>query len=157
MVFGLKLTQFVFSWIVGDLHDVELQPAVALPDGVDPGDVRTLLVHGLHQLTNKNKLCQTADGKSIYIKTNQRLVGSKFHNVHVKNVFFAFKIQYCFYIILFFLAEIKNEAAEVVFMLDTPLDSVFNQRLVKILQMQMLLFRGHYCTKLPLKKNKKRL
>lgn len=46
----------MFSWIIRDLHDVELQSAVALPDAVDPGDVRTLLVHGLHQLTHENKM-----------------------------------------------------------------------------------------------------
>lgn len=44
------LTQLVFSRVVGNLHDVELQTRVALPDAVDTGDVRTRLVHGPHQL-----------------------------------------------------------------------------------------------------------
>lgn len=48
------LTQFVFSRVVRDLHDVELQACVALPDAVDAGDVRTRLVHRLHQLGNVN-------------------------------------------------------------------------------------------------------
>lgn len=46
------LTQFVFSWVVRDLHDVELQTRVALSDAVDAGDVGTRLVHRLHQLRN---------------------------------------------------------------------------------------------------------
>lgn len=44
------LTQLVFSRVVGNLHDVELQTRVALPDAVDAGDVGTRLVHGPHQL-----------------------------------------------------------------------------------------------------------
>lgn len=47
------LTQFVFSRVVRDLHDVELQTRVALPNAVDMGDVRTLFIHWLHQLEIK--------------------------------------------------------------------------------------------------------
>lgn len=42
----------MFSWVVRDLHDVELQTRVALSDAVDAGDVGTRLVHRLHQLRN---------------------------------------------------------------------------------------------------------
>lgn len=44
------LTQFMLSWVVRDLHDVEFQPLVTLADAVDTSDVRTSLVHRLHQL-----------------------------------------------------------------------------------------------------------
>ena len=47
------LTQLVFPRVVGDLHDVELQAVVALPDGVDAHDVRTPLAHLLHQLQGR--------------------------------------------------------------------------------------------------------
>lgn len=40
----------MFPRVVGNLHDVELQALVALPDAVDAGDVGTGLVHGPHQL-----------------------------------------------------------------------------------------------------------
>lgn len=43
--FSVSLTQLVFSWIVGDLHDIELQPHIALPDAVDARDVRALLLY----------------------------------------------------------------------------------------------------------------
>lgn len=45
----------MFSRVVGDLHDVELQTRVTLPDAVDAGDVGTRLVHRLHQLGNDNR------------------------------------------------------------------------------------------------------
>ena len=44
------LTELVFAGVVWDLHDVEFEALVALPDGVDAGDVRTLLAHRLHEL-----------------------------------------------------------------------------------------------------------
>lgn len=40
----------MFSWVIRDLHDIQLQTRVALPDAVDPSDVGTLLIHQLHQL-----------------------------------------------------------------------------------------------------------
>lgn len=42
----------MLSWVVRDLHDVELQTSVARPDAVDAGDVRTCIIHRLHQLVN---------------------------------------------------------------------------------------------------------
>lgn len=52
----VRLTQFVPSRVVGDLHEVELQARVALPDAVDAGDVGTRLVHRPHQLANNNNV-----------------------------------------------------------------------------------------------------
>lgn len=40
----------MFPGVIRDLHDVQLQALVALPDGVDVGDVRTFLGHRLHEL-----------------------------------------------------------------------------------------------------------
>lgn len=63
------LTQFVFSGVVGDLHDVELQACVALPDAVDAGDVRTRLAHRLHQLGNNSSVyyrCQIVRFSSFF-------------------------------------------------------------------------------------------
>lgn len=41
----IPLTQLVSSGVVRDLHDVELQARVALPNAVDTGDVGTLFIH----------------------------------------------------------------------------------------------------------------
>lgn len=40
----------MLAGVVRDDHDVELEAHVAPPDGVDVGDVRTLVRYGLHQL-----------------------------------------------------------------------------------------------------------
>lgn len=40
----------MLAGVVRDDHDVELEARVAPPDGVDVGDVRTLVRYGLHQL-----------------------------------------------------------------------------------------------------------
>lgn len=46
----------MFSRVIGDLHDVELQTFVALPDAVDASDVRTRLVHRFHQLLKRKAI-----------------------------------------------------------------------------------------------------
>lgn len=40
----------MFAGVIRDLHDVQFEAQVALPDGVDAGDVRTRLRHRLHEL-----------------------------------------------------------------------------------------------------------
>lgn len=50
-----RLTQLVFPRVVGNLHDVELQALVALPNAVDAGDGGTGLVHRPHQLEEESQ------------------------------------------------------------------------------------------------------
>ncbi len=45
----------MFSWIIRNHHDVQFEAHVALPDGVDVGDVRTLLRHRLHELQEEGE------------------------------------------------------------------------------------------------------
>lgn len=45
----------MFARVIWDLHDVEFEAHVALPDGVDAGYVRTLLSHRLHKLQGEKE------------------------------------------------------------------------------------------------------
>lgn len=40
----------MFAGVIRDHHDVQFEAHVALPDGVDVGDVRALISHRLHEL-----------------------------------------------------------------------------------------------------------
>lgn len=40
----------MFARVVRDLHDIQLEAHVAFPNAVDSCDVRTLLIHRLHEL-----------------------------------------------------------------------------------------------------------
>lgn len=65
---AVRLTQLVLSGVVGNLHDVELQALVALPDAVDASDVGTRLVHGPHQLRFRAKRGQSEFFKIGFIQ-----------------------------------------------------------------------------------------
>lgn len=46
----------MFPRVIRYLHDVEFEARVALADGVDAGDVWTLLSHGLHELQRRKDM-----------------------------------------------------------------------------------------------------
>lgn len=56
----------MFPRVVRDLHHIQLQTFVALSDAVNTSDVRTLLVHQLHQLLAKNVSASLLCRRLIY-------------------------------------------------------------------------------------------
>lgn len=46
----------MFGGVIWNHHDVQLEAHVALPDGVDVGDVWTLLSNRLHELQGKEDM-----------------------------------------------------------------------------------------------------
>lgn len=67
----------MFPRVVGNLHDVELQALVTLPDAVDAGDVGAGLVHGPHQLEEYKEKRDSQKGTLREKHTQENTVSSK--------------------------------------------------------------------------------